>query len=346
MSEIIAEKRGNLGLIMLNRPKALNALNLQMCVDMAVALRDFEKDSAVKHVAVCSGEQGRFFCAGGDIRTLQAQIKQGVYNEAENFFATEYKLNRQIACYSKPYIALIDGIVMGGGVGISAHGAFRIVTDNTVFAMPEVAIGFFPDVGVSRILAQLPGRSGAYLAMTGERIKAADMLYLGLATHHVAPDFFEPIIDALSKGKTVKAALDSFALTPVTAPLEALKEKIDHYFSSLDLKKIEASLRLSTDEFAEKCLLTMGARSPTSIAIALRQLQAGVLDIDETLKRDFRLAWHIIRGHDFPEGVRALLVDKDQKPQWQPARIEDIKDEDVDSYFAVLPPEKELGLAA
>lgn len=189
MSEIIAEKRGNLGLIMLNRPKALNALNLQMCVDMAVALRDFEKDSAVKHVAVCSGEQGRFFCAGGDIRTLQAQIKQGVYNEAENFFATEYKLNRQIACYSKPYIALIDGIVMGGGVGISAHGAFRIVTDNTVFAMPEVAIGFFPDVGVSRILAQLPGRSGAYLAMTGERIKAADMLYLGLATHHVAPDF-------------------------------------------------------------------------------------------------------------------------------------------------------------
>jgi enoyl-CoA hydratase len=342
MSEVIIETRGSLGLITLNRPKAMNALTMQMCADMTMALRGFEKDAAIKHVVARSAENGRYFCAGGDIRALQAQIKQGIYKEAEEFFSTEYKLNRLIARYPKPYIALIDGIVMGGGVGISGHGTFRIVTDNTVFAMPEVAIGFFPDVGVSRLLAQLPGKMGAYLAMTGERIRAADMLYLGLATHHVAPAAFDNIINALSDGEEAKSVLDRSVLVPLAAPLSQLKEKIEHYFSALDLKKIIASLSLSIDKFAEKCMLTIGARSPTSMAIALKQLQAGVLDIDETLKRDFRLAWHIIRGNDFPEGVRALLIDKDQKPQWQPTRIEDISDDSIAKYFASLSPEKEL----
>jgi enoyl-CoA hydratase len=345
MSEVIAETRGSLGLITLNRPKAMNALTTKMCADMAAALRTFEKDPAIKHVAVRSSEQGRFFCAGGDIRTLQDQIKQGVYGEAEAFFNTEYKLNRQIARYPKPYIALIDGIVMGGGVGISGHGAFRVVTDNTVFAMPEVAIGFFPDVGVSRLLAQLPGKMGAYLAMTGERIRAHDMLTLNLATHHVAPTVFEDIINALSAGEPAQEVLDRAVLVPIKAPLAQLEEKIAHHFGSLDLKKIRASLSLSTDAFAEKCLLTISARSPTSMAIALRQLQSGALDIDETLRRDFRLSWHIIRNHDFPEGVRALLIDKDQNPQWQPARIEDISEQDITAYFAPLPPEKELSFA-
>jgi enoyl-CoA hydratase len=345
MSEIIAGGQGALGLITLNRPKALNSLTTQMCADMSAALRAFEQDQNIKHVAVRSGEPGRFFCAGGDIRTLQAQIKQGVYDEAEAFFSTEYRLNRQIARYSKPYIALIDGMVMGGGVGISGHGTFRVVTDNTVFAMPEVAIGFFPDVGASRLLAQLPSKMGAYLAITGERIKAADMLYLGLATHHVAPASFEDIIKAMAEGEDAKTQLDRSILAPAAVPLAETKQKIANYFGSLDLHQIHALLIAEKSGFAEKCLSTITARSPTSMAIALKQLQAGVLDIDETLKRDFRLACHIIRGHDFPEGVRALLIDKDQKPVWKPARIEDINEDDIAAYFAPLPEDKELSFS-
>jgi enoyl-CoA hydratase len=343
MSEIQVEERGNLGLITLNRPKALNSLTTQMCAAMSAALREFEINKTIKHVAVCSAENGRYFCAGGDIRTLQAHITQGVYDEAEQFFATEYRLNRQIARYSKPYISLIDGMVMGGGVGISGHGTYRAVTDNAVFAMPEVAIGFFPDVGASRLLARLPNKFGAYLAVTGERIKAPDMLYLGLATHHVAPSSFAGVVNELSAGEDARKILDRAALPPVNAPLVPLKQKVSAYFESLDLKKIHETLgEHKTDAFAEKCLATMAARSPASMAIALKQLQAGVLDIDETLKRDFRLAYHIIRRHDFPEGVRALLIDKDNKPQWRPSRIEDINEQEIAAYFAPLPPEKEL----
>lgn len=345
MSEVIAEVQGALGLITLNRPKALNSLNLQMCADMSAALRDFEQGQNIKHITVRSAENGRYFCAGGDIRTLQTQIKQGVYDGAEAFFSTEYRLNRQIARYSKPYITLIDGMVMGGGVGISGHGTFRVVTDNTVFAMPEVAIGFFPDVGASRLLAQLPSKMGAYLAMTGERIRAQDMVYLGLATHHVASSSFEGIIEALTKGEDAKTVLECAALAPAAAPLAQMKQKIIHYFGSLDLRQIHALLSAEKSDFAEKCLSTIHARSPTSMAIALKQLQAGVLGIDETLKRDFRLAYHIIRGHDFPEGVRALLIDKDQKPAWKPARIEDINEQDISAYFAPLSPEKELSFS-
>ncbi|MES2906274.1 MAG: enoyl-CoA hydratase/isomerase family protein [Pseudomonadota bacterium] len=346
MSEIIAEKRGRLGLITLDRPKALNSLNLQMCKDIAIALDVFAADKDIAHVAMRSGENGRFFCAGGDIRTLQAQLSEKVYDEAENFFATEYKLNRKIARYPKPYISLIDGIVMGGGVGISGHGALRAVTENTVFAMPEVAIGFFPDVGVSRLLARLPGKTGAYLAVTGERIKAADMLYLGLATHHVPATSFDAIITMLADSDDAKAVLQRFHVDAGEAPIKNLMEKISHYFDGDTVEEIHSHLAdWLSDEFATKCMNTMAARSPMSMAIALKQLELGALSIEDTLVQDYRIACRVIRGHDFPEGVRALLIDKDQKPLWEPATFNAISAESLSNYFVPLPAGKDLAFA-
>ncbi len=345
--DILVEQRGRLGLITLNRPRAFNALTRPMCNEISKALRIFERNTQVRHVVMRSSENGRFFCAGGDIRVMQEDIREGIYDEAENFFRTEYRLNRQIATYSKPYISLIDGIVMGGGVGISGHGTYRVVTDNVVFAMPEVAIGFFPDVGASRLLAQLPGKFGAYLAITGERVGAEDLIYLGLATHHVKASALDDILQELIMGEDAKEVLRDARLKPKPAPLQKMADNISAYFHVLDLADIYKVLNDNKDDsFAAKCLSTLKARSPTSMAIALKQLQTGVEDVDLVLKKDFRIAYHMIRKHDFPEGVRALLVDKDQKPSWQPADYTQIDHDEIASYFEPLPPDIELDFAA
>lgn len=342
MSDLTIEKRGHAGMITLNRPKALNALTIGMCREISAALDDFAKDSNIAHVVMRSSENGRFFCAGGDIRTLQMQLRNGVYAEAEDFFRTEYRMNRKIARFLKPYISLIDGVVMGGGVGISGHGTFRVVTQNTVFAMPEVGIGFFPDVGASRLLAALPNHIGAYLAITGERINAADMMHTGLATHFIRAENFENILAGLETTLSAVVVLDRFSEVMGESHLSKATE-IPHYFSDTNLISLHARLVEKRErEFESKCITIMAARSPTSMAIALRQLCDGAKNIEDTLIQDFRIACRIIREHDFPEGVRAVLIDKDHNALWEPATLNSVDNQRLEGFFAPLPSNLEL----
>ncbi len=345
MPEVIFEKRGHAGVITLDRPKALNALNLEMCEIMHQALNIFENDDDISHVVVCSSQNGRFFCAGGDIRSMQAELVAGQFETAEHFFKTEYRLNHKIARYKKPYIALIDGIVMGGGVGISAHGSHRVVSENTVFAMPEVAIGFFPDVGVSHILAALKHNVGAYLAITGERIKASDMLFAGLATHIIKASDYNDVLKSLTVSKDANAVLAERARKPDESQLQKNLEKMSHFFSAKNMPDLLTALKNDEDDFfAKQALDIIGRRSPTSMAVAMRQLHCGAISIEETLRQDYRIACRLMRQPDFPEGVRALLIDKDNAPRWQPATIDDVKSNDLDATFMPLVDAHELEL--
>ena len=346
MPEVVFEKRGHAGVITLDRQKAFNALNLEMCVLMHDALDDFATDNSISHVVVRSSQNGRFFCAGGDIRSMQAELNAGQFETAEHFFKTEYRLNYKIARYKKPYIALIDGVVMGGGVGISAHGSHRVVSENTIFAMPEVAIGFFPDVGVSSVLAALENNIGAYLAITGERIKAADMLSLGLATHYIPAFAFDEVLNTLAVSDDANAVLANYAQPLANGELQKSLGKISNYFAAQNMQNLIAHLSDNvSDPFAQQVLDTIFKRSPTSMAVALQQLRGPLLSIEDTLRQDFRIASRLMRQKDFPEGVRALLIDKDNAPQWQPATIDDIDIDDIDTIFAPLAAGHELVLS-
>jgi enoyl-CoA hydratase len=295
---------------------------------------------------VVQGSGEKAFCAGGDIRLLWEQGTAGDHKAQLDFWGEEYVLNRRIKLYPKPYVALIDGIVMGGGVGVAEHGSHRIAGDGFMFAMPEVGIGFFPDVGGTYFLPRLAGKTGTYLALTGARAKAGDAVALGLADAHVSRNDIPALVDALAAGEDVDSAIRRFATDATTGPIVEHRAEIDRFFAGASVAEILSALAADGSAFAAETAKAMGAKSPTSLAVAFRQMQiGGALDIDEAMRTEFRIVSRICRGKDFYEGVRATIIDKDQKPAWSPARIEDVSAADVDAIFAPLGAD-ELSFAA
>ncbi len=334
--EIRFERQGRAAIVTLTRPKALNALTHTMVLALARALTKWERDDAV-HLVAIRGE-GRAFCAGGDIMDIYHAGRAGT--PLTGFFADEYRLNAHIGRFSKPYVALIDGIVMGGGVGVSVHGSHRVFGDNASFAMPEVGIGFFPDVGGAHFLPRLAGHAGMWLGLTGSRIGQGDSLALGVATHAVASADLDAVLDRLCETGDADAAAAAFA-AEVPAKMDAGQRKaIARHFSGASLDAIVRSLQAAAgegDEFAAATLKTMLAKSPTSLRVAFRQIREGArLSMDDCMRMEFRILNRMLAGKDFYEGIRAVLIDKGDTPRWRPADLASVTDAAVDAYFAPL----------
>lgn len=346
--DIICAKSGCCGVVTLDRPQALNALTLDMVVALAAALDAYAEDPDIASVVVRSGDP-RAFCAGADIKQLYELGRAGKHVDQMAFFREEYRLCRQISRFSKPYVALIDGIAMGGGAGISLHGAHRVAGEALSFAMPEVGIGFFPDVGATYFLPRLPGRFGTYLALTGSQIGLADAMALGLMTAHVPAPRFDALVARLSEGENVDAAIAAESAAVPASLLLQQRHFIDGCFAAPSVAAIldeidEASYAGST--FGMTTFETIRSRSPTSLAIALRLIQLGpTLDLEAALRLEYRVAERITRGHDYGEGIRAVLIDKDGKPNWTPADIEKIGLAEIEACFAPLA-EGELAFSA
>ncbi|MEZ0170535.1 enoyl-CoA hydratase/isomerase family protein [Microvirga sp. TS319] len=338
-AEVTCEKHGAAGIITLNRPRALNALTLTMVREMRRALDAWAADPEVSRIVV-QGAGEKAFCAGGDIRRLTDLLQAGERDEALAFWREEYQLNIRIKHYPKPYVSLIDGIVMGGGVGVSLHGSHRVAGERYLFAMPEVGIGFFPDVGATYALPRLPGRTGMYLALTGERVKQADAVMLGLATHAVPSAAMESLRQALIAGEPVDEALAKASFDPGPAPLSPERAVIDSCFSAGSVAGVLECLDEAVDqgsEFAARTAAGMRAKSPTSMSIAFEQVRRGAsLSFEDAMRTEFRIVSRIGDGRDFFEGVRAVLVDKDNQPRWDPATLEGVTREAVERYFAGL----------
>jgi enoyl-CoA hydratase len=343
-AKALIERRGRAGVIVLNRPKALNALTLTMVRLIAAALDEWDEDGAVDRI-VFLGSGERAFCAGGDIRRLYDLGRAGDHDAQLTFWREEYQLDRRIKTYPKPIVALVDGIVMGGGVGLAMHAAHTVASERFVFAMPEVGIGFFPDVGASWLLPSLPFHAGVYFALTGLRADAGDALALGLAQTFVPAVAFPDLAQALENEEPVKTTLARFAAPPPRSKLIDEADAIEACFSDLDRTAILEALREAETRgraFAAPARAAMEEKSPTSQAIALRQMALGAaVDFDEALRMDYRIVSRICRGHDFYEGVRAVIVDKDNRPRWAPPPSQ----AEVDAYFASLG-ESELKLPA
>jgi enoyl-CoA hydratase len=343
--EILCERRGAAGVVRLNRPKALNALTLGMVRIMHEALDAWEHDEAVKCVVVTAAGD-RAFCAGGDIRNLYDLGLAGRVHEALQFWWEEYPLNVRIKRYPKPYVALIDGIVMGGGVGVSLHGSHRVAGERYAFAMPEVGIGFFPDVGATYALPRLPGNVGTYLALTGARVGQGDALTLGLATHTATSAALADIEEGLIAGEPVAQVLGTHAGSPKAGQLDEHRAVIEACFAGARVGDIVTALEgamIRGSAFASDAAAAMATKSPTSLAVALEQMRrGGELSFEDAMRVEFRIVSRIVLGNDFYEGVRALIVDKDQAPVWEPAAIGDVTDAAVAAYFAPLDKELEL----
>ncbi|WP_096701561.1 enoyl-CoA hydratase/isomerase family protein [Magnetospirillum sp. 15-1] len=321
-SEIHFDRTGHLGRITLDRPKALNALTLDQVHAMHPKLDAWAADADVACITI-EGAGEKAFCAGGDIKRLYEACKAGELEFVGAFYRDEYRLNRRIKTSPKPYVALIDGIVMGGGVGVSVHGLYRVATERTLFAMPETGIGFFPDVGGSYFLPRLPGAIGMYLGLTGARLKAADALHVGVATHYVESGQLPALIEALSEARDaaeVKSTLDGFASDPGMAAIDARRQLIDRCFGKASLAEVLAALEGESDPFAAETLATLRAKSPHLVAVSFEMIRRGAaLSFDECMRMEFRLALALAPAHDFVEGVRALLIDRDNTPAWNPA---------------------------
>ncbi|HZP69617.1 MAG TPA: enoyl-CoA hydratase/isomerase family protein [Pseudolabrys sp.] len=347
--DILFERRGAAGLVTLNRPKALNAVNHDMVRALRAQLDRWADDPAVTRVVIVAAGE-RAFSAGGDIRALYDLGKAGKHETALDFWRDEYPLNSAIKNYRKPYVALIDGIAMGGGVGISVHGSHRVAGDRFSFAMPEVGIGFFPDVGATWFLPRLPGELGTYCALTGERFGPADAMWAGVATHRISSARFKAVLDALCGTVSVDAALAAFAEPAGEGTVIRRRAAIDRLFCGnrvediLDALEREAGSRSADAEWAQRTAATIRTKSPLSLKIALAQIRRGrAWDFDTCMRTEFRIVSRIIRGHDFYEGVRAVIVDKDNKPRWRPATLAEATDAEVESHFA--PVERELVLS-
>jgi enoyl-CoA hydratase len=334
-AEVLFTRDGVAGIITLNRPKALNALTLNMVRAIHPQLTAWAADDAVKLVII-EGAGEKAFCAGGDIRALHDWGKAGDRNVID-FYREEYRLNAFIKTYPKPYIALMGGIDMGGGVGVSVNGSHRVASERLVFAMPETGIGLFPDVGGTYFLPRCPGEIGMYLGLTGQRLKAADAIYAGIADVFVASENFETLKSRLASGQGFDAALDGIKSDAGEASLVAQRTNIDRHFSKGSVAEIIASLEADGGEWASKTLGVLATKSPTSLLVTYAQVRAGAsLSFDEAMKLEFRLTNRFMRGHDFYEGVRAIIIDKDQAPKWKPATLDAVSAGDVAAYFATL----------
>jgi enoyl-CoA hydratase len=341
---VITRKVGQVGRITLNRPKALNALNQEMVEAMVAALLDWRSDDSVKAVIV-DGEGEKGFCAGGDIRMLAESGKAGD-GRAWRFWRDEYQLNTLIQEYPKPYVALIDGITMGGGVGISVHGDFRVAGDRTLFAMPETGIGFHPDVGGAYFLPRLAGELGAWMGLTGARLKTADCIAAGLATHYVPSDKQSDLIAALESedldddGEALEALLDQHSGDAGPSDLALHRGLIDAAFEGDSVDTIFARLDAAGDAWSKKQASILSTKSPTAMAVTLAALRkGGELDFRAVMAQDLRVSTRFLaEGSDFYEGVRAVILDKDNAPHW----AEEANADAVAAYFAPLDASQEM----
>ncbi len=319
---IRTSRQGRIGHILMDRPKALNALDLGMIRAMHAALDAWRDQPAVQAVVI-EGAGGRAFCAGGDIRAIRTHALAGEREAVHDFFRAEYALNAAIAAYPKPYVALIDGICMGGGIGVSIHGDIRVTTEAGLFAMPETAIAMFPDVGATHALPRLPGALGMYLGLTGARMQGADAVHAGLATHFVPRERLADLAAALARdGAAVvaefAAPLPQFSLAPHRAA-------IDRCFAAESVAGILAALDAEGTAWAGETLATLRAMSPSAVLWSFAAIKRGAgLNLDEALAAELRLTAHVTAHPDFHEGVRAMVVDKDRSPHWSPARIEEV----------------------
>lgn len=334
-AEVLFAREGVAGIVTLNRPKALNALTLDMVRAIHPQLRAWAVDPAVRLVII-EGAGEKAFCAGGDIRALHDWGRAGDRNVID-FYREEYRLNTFIKHYPKPYVALMDGIDMGGGVGLSVHGSHRIATERLVFAMPETGIGLFPDVGGTWFLPRCPGEIGMYLALTGERLKAADAIYAGIADVFVPSERLAGLRSRLAAGEPVETVSGSLSGDAGTPPLAQNREAIDRHFSKESVAGILASLKADGSEWAARVAAIIEAKSPVSTLVTYRQVREGRrLGFEDCMKLEFRLTNRFMKGRDFYEGVRAVVIDKDQKPVWSPATLAGVSAQEVDAYFAPL----------
>jgi enoyl-CoA hydratase len=342
---IDSKVQNGIGWITLNRPEALHALSLTMIRIMTQLLKKWEADPSITAVIIESSG-GKAFCAGGDVRAVYEAQKTGDLETCDAFFREEYTLNAHIYSYSKPYVALIDGLAMGGGLGISVNGSHRIVTERALLAMPETGIGFFPDVGATTFLTRALGTVGLYLGLTGTPLKAKDALWFGLATHYVPSSALASLRADLEKGEDVEDVLDPYAQQPEGKGfLETHHEFIESHFKKASLKEIFESLAEDSSPFAQNTLNTLKTKSPTSLAVTFRQLKGcnPPLSFVEGMQQEFRLSQRMVMSHDFMEGIRAVLIDKDRLPRWKPLRIEDLVIESTEHFFKSLG-DRELGL--
>jgi enoyl-CoA hydratase len=339
--DVLLEHRDGLGIITLNRPKALNTLTLGMYRTLDPKLLAWAADASVRAVLI-RGAGERAFCAGGDVRAIYEAGRGKTKGLTADFFREEYCLIERVYRFPKPYIALLDGITMGGGAGVSVHGSHRVATERFLFAMPETAIGLFPDIGATAFLNRSPGRIGRYLGLTGARIKAADALYCGLATHYVPHERLAALTGALAAAawrdgeepRQVDRLLADFVRPAGHAPLADLRPAIDRCFAPDTIEGIVAALESEEGEWARAALASLAKASPTSLKVTLRQLQLGAgFDVAQALQLEYRMTQHVMQRHDFFEGVRAMLVDKDQAPKWLPASLAAVTEDEVAFYF-------------
>lgn len=341
--DILFELRGAVGVVLLNRPQALNALTLAMFEAFDRQLSRWAVDPAVAAVLV-KGAGERAFCAGGDVRAL-TQAGQAGEPLTADLFRTEYTLNRRIKRWPKAYIALLDGVAMGGGVGVSVHGSHRVASERMIMAMPETRIGLFPDIGASHFLSRLPGALGKYLGLTGARMTAADALSLGLATHFVTSDRLPELEAALVAADwsgtdpraVASATIERFASDPGASPLAARRAVIDRCFAAESVAAILDALKVEGGDWATRTLADLASCSPTSLKITFEALRRGAgLDFDQVMVMEYRLSQACMAGHDFYEGIRAVVIDKDNAPAWEPDRLEAVTPELVEAYFRSL----------
>lgn len=345
--EIIVRREGRAGRITLSRPKALNALTYKMLLAIADVLKSWAADPTIELVLL-DGAGDRALCAGGDIRSLYDSRLHGPAF-ARKFWADEYHLNAYIKRYPKPYVAIQDGIVMGGGIGISSHGSHRIVTERSHLAMPETAIGLIPDVGGTWILGHAPGEAGLYLGLTGDALKAADAIHIGFADTFVPSSALEALKAALCdpQGGSVDAVVARFKQDAGASAVAALAPQIAEGFSAPTVEGIVSALGAMSGDWAAKTRTTLLGKSPKALKLsfaAIRQARA-LATLEEALNVEYRLVCRLFEDGEFPEGVRALIVDKDRKPKWNPEALDGVSDALVHTYLAPFPDEQELKLA-
>ncbi|MDE0779323.1 MAG: enoyl-CoA hydratase/isomerase family protein [Alphaproteobacteria bacterium] len=346
--ELLLETRGLIGLMTLNKPKALNALSMTMVEDMHPQIVTWANDNTIGAVVI-QGAGEKAFCAGGDIRDMY--LNRGTDFGAV-YYAAEYLLNVGIHTFPKPFIALMDGVTMGGGAGVSIHGSHRVVTERTLFAMPETGIGLFPDIGASWFLSCCPGQIGMYLGLTGHRMRAADCLYAGIGDFYIESTRQEELLVALSGAteideRSVNRVLKSFATEPGLSPLAKHREAIDRCFAGDSVTEILENLENEDTDWAREQLEVLEYKSPTALKLTYRQLSLApkVDSIADIMRMEYRMAFRIYRGNDLFEGIRAVVIDKDGVPKWQPDSLDAVSDADIDEYFVPVSDEPDFSQA-
>jgi len=340
--EVLIRRESAVGLLSLNRPKAIHALTQGMCAAMIEALLAWRYEPAIKAVIIDHSE-GRGFCSGGDINLLRQSALTDGGAAGRAFFYDEYRLNHLLFTYGKPVVAFMDGIAMGGGVGISQPARYRVATENTRFAMPETGIGLFPDVGGGWYLSRLEGRLGQFIALTGARLDGAECLWTGLATHYLPASAIPEAKQRIAAGHEIGGVLTSLSVKPPEARIEGQAALIRKHFASDTLEDILASLEADDGEWAAKELATLRLKSPQACKIALRQLAASakLTDFADNMAMEYRIGAHVLVLPDFAEGVRAVIVDKDHAPKWNPPTPEGVTPDRLDAIFASLPANEE-----